>query len=81
MLPCRCVSIPGERAHSLLRHHSRRRIIILLQSGSIGKGKREYDAKRCSRRYRKFKEGGKCITFLTNDGKLGDLDKVLAFIQ
>ena len=46
-----------------------------------GKGKREYDAKRRSRRYRKFKEGGKSITFLTYDGKFGDLDKVLAFIQ
>ena len=34
-----------------------------------GKGKREYDAKRRSRRYRKFKEGGKSITFLTYNGK------------
>ena len=45
------------------------------------KEKKTHDTKRRPRRSRKFKEGGKSITFLTYDGKFGDLDKVLAFIQ
>ena len=51
------------------------------QKHGRGKGKREYNVRRHSRCYRKFKEEGKSITFLTYDGKFGDLDKVLAFIQ
>ena len=48
---------------------------------SKGKGRKAYNVKRCSKRYCKFKEGAKSITFLTYDGTFGALDKVLAFIQ
>ena len=47
-----------------------------------GKGRKAYNVKRCSKRYCKFKEGAKSITFLTyNNGTFEALDKVLAFIQ
>ena len=45
------------------------------------KERKKHDTKRRPCRSCKFKEGGKSITFLTYDGKFGDLDKVLAFIQ
>ena len=45
------------------------------------KGRKAYDAKGRLRRYRKFKEGAKSISFSTYNGAFGALDKVLAFIQ
>ena len=44
-------------------------------------GRRSYAAWKRSHKLKKFKEGGKNITFLTYDGTFGATDKVLAFIQ
>ena len=47
-----------------------------------GRGsRRSYAAWKRSHKLKKFKEGGKNITFLTYDGTFGVTDKVLAFIQ
>ncbi|MCO5607614.1 hypothetical protein L7F22_061811 [Adiantum nelumboides] len=43
--------------------------------------KRSHAAWRRSNKLKKFKEGGKSISFLTYDGTFGATDKVLAFIQ
>ncbi|MCO5594234.1 hypothetical protein L7F22_048261 [Adiantum nelumboides] len=43
--------------------------------------RRSHDAWRRSNKLKKFKEGGKSISFLTYDGTFGATDKVLAFIQ
>ena len=43
--------------------------------------RRSYAAWKRSHKLKKFKEGGKNITFLTYDGTFGATDKVLAFIQ
>ena len=45
------------------------------------KERKKHNTKQRPRRSPKFKKGGKSITFLTYNGKFGDLDKVLAFIQ
>ncbi|MCO5565111.1 hypothetical protein L7F22_018782 [Adiantum nelumboides] len=42
---------------------------------------RSYAAWKSSSKLKKFKEGGKNISFLIHDGTLGATDKVLAFIQ
>ncbi|MCO5593037.1 hypothetical protein L7F22_047042 [Adiantum nelumboides] len=43
--------------------------------------RRSYAAWKRSSKLKKFKEGGKNISFLTYDGTFGAIDKVLAFIQ
>ncbi|MCO5573329.1 hypothetical protein L7F22_027098 [Adiantum nelumboides] len=43
--------------------------------------RRSYAAWKRSSKLKKFKEGGKSISFLTYDGTFGAIDKVLAFIQ
>ncbi|MCO5582612.1 hypothetical protein L7F22_036510 [Adiantum nelumboides] len=43
--------------------------------------RRSYAAWKRSSKLKKFKEGGKNISFLTNDGTFGATDTVLAFIQ
>ncbi|MCO5603933.1 hypothetical protein L7F22_058089 [Adiantum nelumboides] len=43
--------------------------------------RRSHAAWRRSNKFKKFKEGGKSISFLTYDGTFGATDKVLAFIQ
>ncbi|MCO5586402.1 hypothetical protein L7F22_040342 [Adiantum nelumboides] len=43
--------------------------------------RRSYAAWKSSSKLKKFKEGGKNISFLTYDGTFGATDKVLAFIQ
>ncbi|RXY01909.1 hypothetical protein DD576_30265, partial [Klebsiella pneumoniae] len=43
--------------------------------------RKSYAAWKRSSKLKKFKEGGKSISFLTYDGTFGSTDKVLAFIQ
>ena len=43
--------------------------------------RKSYPAWKKSHKLKKFKEGGKSISFLTYDGTFGAMDKVLGFIQ
>ncbi|MCO5566642.1 hypothetical protein L7F22_020319 [Adiantum nelumboides] len=68
-----------ERGHPLLHLHHR--LPLLTKVVGILLKKRSYAAWKRSSKLKKFKEGGKNISFLTYDGTFGATDKVPAFIQ